>query len=100
MSLPAKDKSAVATVQVKVVPGASKTCIVGRYGDAIKIQVAAAPEGGKANDAVIKLIADTLGIRRQQVQLVRGHAHPRKTIEVDGVDQATVDSALAGVKMS
>lgn len=90
----------MATVQVKVVPGASKTRIVGRYGDAIKIQVAAPPEGGKANDAVIKLIADTLGIRRQQVQLVRGHAQARKTIEVDGVDQAAVDSALADAEMS
>ena len=84
----------MATIHVKVVPGASRNRIVGRYGDAIKVQVAAPPEGGKANEAVLALIVEAVGIRRQQVRLVRGHAQPRKTIELDGIDQAAVDAVL------
>jgi uncharacterized protein YggU (UPF0235/DUF167 family) len=46
----------MAIVSIKVVPGARQNCVLGKYGDAIKIQVNAPPEHGKANDAVIALL--------------------------------------------
>ena len=84
----------MATLNVKVVPGSSRDRIVGRLGDAIKVQVAAAPERGKANDAVIKLMADTLGLRPNHIQIVRGHSQPRKVLEIQGVEQTELDGRL------
>lgn len=84
-----------ATVAVKVVPGASRTRIAGRLGDAIKIQVSAAPEKGKANAAVIDLLAETLGIHRNQIELVSGQTQPRKTFRILGLDQIAVNTRLA-----
>ena len=85
----------MAVLNVKVVPAGSRDRIVGRLGDAIKVQVSAAPERGKANAAVIKLIAATVGLRENQVQIVRGHAQPRKTLQIEGIDQAQLDRRIS-----
>jgi uncharacterized protein (TIGR00251 family) len=70
---------------VKVVPGASRTKIAGVLGEALKVSVAAPPEKGKANDAVIELLADRLGVSRKDVAVAAGATNPRKTIRVVGV---------------
>jgi len=85
----------MAILHVKVVPGSRHDRVVGRYGDAVKVQVRAAPEGGKANQAVLQLLADALGLRPQQLVLLRGQAQPRKVIEIPGLDQPTLDRRLA-----
>ena len=86
--------TAMATLSIKVVPGASRDRVVGRYGDAIKVQVSAPPEGGKANQAVVELIAATLGLRGNQVQIAKGHTQSRKIVHIDGLAQAEVDRRL------
>jgi uncharacterized protein len=88
----------MATLTVKVVPGASRSRIAGRYGDALKIQVAAAPERGKANQAVIAMLATVLGVPRHQIELVAGQTQPRKTFRVHGMDQTVLDAKLAAVQ--
>ena len=85
---------ATGTLNVKVVPGASRDRVVGRYGDAVKVQVAAPPEGGKANKAVVTLLAEALGVKAAQVRLVRGHGQSRKVIEVEGLSQGDLDARL------
>ena len=85
----------MATLSIKVVPGASRDRVVGRYGDAIKVQVSAPPEGGKANQAVVELIAAALGVRRSEVRIAKGHAQSRKIVQIDGLTQAEVDACLA-----
>lgn len=87
----------MAMLHVKVVPGASRTRIAGMLGDAIKIQVAAAPEKGRANQAVIELLAAALGVKKNQIQLVAGQTQPRKTFQVEGVEQAALDAAIEGI---
>ena len=82
------------TLNVKVVPGASRDRVVGRYGDGIKVQVSAPPEGGRANQAVVAVIAMALGIKPQQVSIVKGHTQPRKVIDIAGVDAADVLARL------
>ena len=84
----------MAILSIKVVPGARKNRIVGKYGDAIKVQVSAPPEGGKANEAVISLLAAALEVKAQQVSITRGHTQARKTVEVGGIDQATAERRL------
>ena len=82
-------------VNVKVVPGASRDRIVGRYGDGIKVQVSAPAEGGKANAAVVAVLAAALGLKVQQVRITKGHTQPRKAVEVDGLDAAAILARLS-----
>lgn len=85
----------MASLNVKVVPGASRDRVVGRYGDAIKVQTRAAPEAGKANAAVLELLAEFLGLKVEALQISRGHTQPRKVVEVQGFDQAALDAQIA-----
>jgi len=72
-------------IEVKVVPGASRSRIVGAHGEMIKAQVAAPPEKGRANEALCALFAESLGVPRRSVAVVRGAASARKTLRVDGL---------------
>ncbi len=72
-------------IAVKVVPGASRDRIVGPLGDDLKIQVAAPPEKGRANAAVVRLLAEALGVSENKVSVVAGPTSPRKTVRVEGV---------------
>lgn len=85
----------MATLHVKVVPGASRSCIAGRLGEALKVRVAAAAEKGKANAAVTELLAEKLGIRSAQIELLSGQTQPRKTFRINGMEQAQLDAKLA-----
>lgn len=79
-------------IAVKVVPGASRDRIVGPLGDDLKIQVVAPPEKGRANAAVIRLLAETLGVTEKAVDVVAGATSPRKTVHVAGIspEQAAI----------
>ncbi len=81
------------TVRVRVVPGASRTEVKGRYGDAIKIRVSAPPEGGRANRAVIDLLEQLVG---GSAEIVKGPSSQSKTVLIRGVDRAAVTEVLKG----
>jgi uncharacterized protein (TIGR00251 family) len=81
-------------VTVKVVPGASRSRVVGPHGGAVKAQVAAPPERGRANDALCDLFATTLGVPRRAVSVVRGRTSPTKTLRVDGLAPDEVSRRL------
>lgn len=81
-------------IELKVVPGASRSRVVGLLGSALKVQVAAPPEKGKANGAVVKLIAKTLGVGEKAVQIVKGDTSPNKRIRVAGVTPDAAAKAL------
>lgn len=68
---------------VRVRPSAPKTCAVSVMDDAsIKIDIAAVPEGGKANIELIKYIAKEFGVSRSQVAIISGAADRHKLIQV------------------
>ncbi len=81
-------------LRVKVVPGASRDRIAGLLGDALKVQVAAAPERGKANASVTALIARALGLATRDVSVVRGQTSPQKVLLIRGGRKAAVALAL------
>lgn len=85
----------MASLNVKVIPSSRRTAIAGKYGDGIKVYVAAPPEGGRANEAVIALLAETFGVRRKDVTVVRGHAQPRKLVRIDGLSESQLTEKLA-----
>jgi uncharacterized protein YggU (UPF0235/DUF167 family) len=78
-----------------VSPGAGRTAVVGRHGDAWKVRVTAAPENGRANEAVLRLIADALSLPRDAVTLVSGHGGRDKVVELTGVGPALIERRLA-----
>jgi hypothetical protein len=67
---------------VKVVPGASRTRVAGVWGTALKLAVSAPAEGGRANAAVIELLAGALGVGKRDVSIIRGRTGPLKTVVV------------------
>jgi uncharacterized protein (TIGR00251 family) len=83
-----------ARLRLHVVRGASRAGVVGRHGDGWKVRVTAPPERGKANEAVVRLVAVTLGLPRASVTIVSGRGAREKTVEVAGADRDSVDAAL------
>lgn len=72
------------TLRVKVIPRAAKSEIAGEMADGtLKVKIAAAPEKGKANDALIALLAEVYGVPRAAVEIVSGHAAPLKLVRIN-----------------
>ena len=82
-------------VRLRVAPGSSRDGIVGRYGEAWKVRVAAPAEGGRANDAVVRLLAAKLGVPRDHVLLLSGHGARDKVVELAGLGPTQIDRRLA-----
>ena len=80
---------------VYVQPGAHRSAVAGRHGEAVKVRVAEPPERGRANAAVARLVADELGVRAGAVDVVTGRTSRRKRVLVRGVEPAAVDRWLA-----
>ena len=89
------DADGAVLLPVYVQPGAQTAGVAGRYGDMIKVRVAAPAERNRANVAVCRLVADELGVRPADMALVAGRTSRRKRLRIRGVDPATVDRWLA-----
>ena len=81
---------------MRVVPRASKNEIAGQVGDAIKVRLTAPPVEGKANEALIAFLAQELGLRKSQVEIVAGETSRNKVICVLGLSPAEVEERLLG----
>ena len=75
-------------VEVRAQPRASHDRIGGFRGGALRVYVAAPPERGKANARLLKLVADSLGIAKQRVRLVRGETSRTKRLRIAGISEA------------
>jgi uncharacterized protein (TIGR00251 family) len=74
-----------ATLRLRVVPGARRDGVLGFHGEALKVAVRAPPERGRANEAVLELIADYVGVPRTHVSLERGAASRDKLVRITGI---------------
>ena len=81
-------------VRIRVAPGARRSELLGPHGEGWKARVAAPPERGRANAALEELLAGALGIPRDKVRVVAGHASRDKVVEVDGLEPAEVKARL------
>ncbi|NBB74553.1 MAG: DUF167 domain-containing protein [Bacteroidetes bacterium] len=84
-----------AVLAVKVVPGSSRNNVVGVLGGALKVATSAAPEKGKANAAVARLLAKALGLDTRQIGLAAGATNARKEFCVKGIAAATLRRRLS-----
>ena len=75
---------------VRVQPRASRSEIAGVHGDALKIRLSAPPVDGAANDALVELMAGSLGVTKRAVRIVSGEQSHSKVVEVEGVTAAAV----------
>jgi len=84
----------VARIAVKVHPRAKRSAVTGRLGEAWKLDLAAPPVDGKANDECVRFFAELTGVGRRRVRVLLGAASRNKVIEVDGIDQAELERLL------
>ena len=75
---------------VRVQPRASRTECTGVYAGALRVRLQAPPVDGAANDALVDLLAQSLGVARRAVRIVAGATGRRKVVDVDGVRAAQV----------
>jgi uncharacterized protein YggU (UPF0235/DUF167 family) len=66
-------------LRVRAKPGSRADRVAGVRGDSLVVEVRAAPERGRANEAVTRVLADALGIKASGIALKTGAASPRKT---------------------
>jgi uncharacterized protein (TIGR00251 family) len=85
---PGDDGQGEIVLRVQVQPGAGRSAVVGRHGDAVKLKVAAPPEGGRANEAVVALLATTLGVPKDAVRLTSGATSRSKRFRIGPLDVA------------
>lgn len=72
-------------LSVRVQPGSRKEGIQGLHGNQLKVAVHAPPEKGKANDALIDVLADELGLKKNQLSLFQGATNQNKVVLLTGI---------------
>jgi len=80
---------------VHVVPGASASRVCGMHGDALKIQIAAPPQDGRANRECVRFLAEILGLKKNQVKIISGETSRHKKILVNGIEKEKLECKLA-----
>ena len=85
-----------AAFAVHIVPKAAKNEVVGKHGDALKINLISNTVGGIANDTLVNFIAQKLNIKREKVEIAAGLTSAEKMVVVVGVSPQQVESLMLG----
>ena len=80
---------------VKAQPGARTTGIRGEYGGALKVSVSQVAEKGKANLALIDVLAESLNLTHSQIELIAGETQPRKRFLIRGMTRGELSRRIA-----
>jgi uncharacterized protein len=81
-------------LRLRVSPGATRTELAGRHGDAWKVRVSSTPERGRANEAVVGLLAERLGVPRGSLSVVSGQTSRDKVVELRGLGRDEAERRL------
>jgi uncharacterized protein len=84
----------VARVSVKVHPRAKRSGVAGRFGEGWKVDLAAPPVDGKANEECVRFFAELAEVPRGRVRIVTGATSRTKVVEVEGMEQAELERRL------
>ena len=74
----------------KIVPGGSQSRVCGLLDGMLKIKISAAPEKGKANQALVGFLAKKLGVKKKAVSIISGQTNPVKQVQVLGISTETL----------
>ena len=80
---------------VRAQPGARKSGVLGEQAGSLKIAVTAPPEDGRANKALVEVLAEALGLKRSQIELVRGQTHREKLFLVRGMTRDELSKRIS-----
>ena len=81
-------------LRIQATPGAGRSAVTGRHGDALKVRVAAPPVDGRANTALVEFLATEFGLKPADVTLVSGATSRSKRFKLVGLDLEAADAAL------
>jgi len=81
-------------IEIKAVPNAPKSAVVGWLGDALKVKVHAPPVEGKANQALCEFLAAELDLPKRAVRLLQGDTSRKKVLEIEGLTREQVVEKL------
>jgi uncharacterized protein len=81
-------------LRVRVQPGAGKEAIVGTHGDALKVQVVAPPESGRANAALLAMLAHNFGVDASSLEITFGANSRLKRVKIAGIDAKDFEKRL------
>jgi uncharacterized protein (TIGR00251 family) len=84
-------------IRVKARPGARRNAFAGLHDGALRIDVTAAPEKGKANEAIVALLAKSFGVAKSSIELISRPANPQKRFLLRGHQLADADQLLASL---
>ena len=93
--LKVSEKDGAATLDIVVQPRCSREGVGPVVGDRLKVSVNAPPVDGKANEAVQRVLAETFGVPRSAVTILRGETGKRKTVRISGVTAAVAAQVIA-----
>lgn len=79
---------------IRTRPGSDKNRIIGEYGGRLKLAVTAAPEKGKANKAVVELLADTFHIHESAIHIISGESSQDKRLLIEGLTPEELKSLI------
>jgi uncharacterized protein (TIGR00251 family) len=94
MSVRIQPHSEGATLVVRAQPGAKKNVVKGERAGALVVAVTAPPEDGRANEALVEVLKDWLGVKRSQIELIVGRTNREKVFLVRGVTEAGLQSVI------
>lgn len=89
-----KETSEGVILSVKAQPGARKDEIAGEWADSIKVRVTAPPEKGKANEAIVRLLAEKLGLKKSAIKVISGETSRDKRILIQGISYLELKTLL------
>ena len=84
-------------IRVKARPGARRNAFAGLHDGALRVDVTAAPEKGKANEAIVALLAKSCGVAKSSIELISSPANPQKRFLLRGLQLADAEQQLAGL---
>lgn len=93
------EKTGAVIVDIHVIPNASRTQADGLHDGALRVRLHAPPVDGKANAALVAWLADTLGIAKSHVEVIRGQTAKRKQLRISALTAASANWGNLGVSL-
>jgi uncharacterized protein len=97
--IPIRETTEGVTFQIHVLPRSSRCALAGTRGECLKIKITAPPLEGRANEECIRFLADALGIKKNQLSIVRGFKSRDKTVAVKGLAKRDAEAALISLSV-
>jgi uncharacterized protein len=82
---------------VRAQPGARRQGVQGEQNGALKVAVSAPPQDGRANQALVEVLRDVLGVKRSQVELLSGATAREKRFLIRGLTRKELEARVAGL---